>query len=115
MTIKEFEDALNCYIENAKQLGNNDSFIDGAKRMAKYAVSLANELNKIAWHRIYDYPLYPPGSEEYVLVSKTRAGTRDFNGFFIAKMDVNGFWRGVEGVWHCSDTDRWCYIDLPED
>lgn len=47
MTIKEFEDTLNCYIENAKQLGNNNSFINGAKRMAKYAVSLANELNKI--------------------------------------------------------------------
>lgn len=115
MTIKEFEDALNRYIENAEQNGNDNSFISGAKGIAQYAVVLANELSKIEWHKIYDYPLYPPDLEEDVLVSEVRASTRDLNGLFVAKMDINGFWRGVEGVWHCSDTDRWCYIDLPED
>lgn len=44
MTIKEFEDALNCYVENAVQLGHVSSFIRGAEGMARYAVILAKEL-----------------------------------------------------------------------
>lgn len=64
------------------------------------------------WHKVEDYPA---GSEEYVMGSEIRAGTRDVNGLFVAKMDINGFWRGTEGVWHYADTDRWCHIELPED
>lgn len=60
------------------------------------------------WHKVEDYPV---GSDEYVLVSTncTRAGC------VVAKL-VDGLWDTGLGVRTSAlPTDRWCYIDLPED
>lgn len=60
------------------------------------------------WHKVEDYPV---GSDEYVLVStnRTRAGC------VVAKL-VDGLWDNGLGIRiSASLTDRWCYIDLPED
>lgn len=60
------------------------------------------------WHKVEDYPV---GSDEYVLVSTscTRAGC------VVAKL-VDGRWDTGLGVRILALlTDRWCYINLPED
>lgn len=64
------------------------------------------------WHKVEDYPI---GSKEYVLVSQEFLGIRAREGCIIAKLD-NGYWDDGLGICTQSlSTDRWCYIDLPED
>ena len=65
------------------------------------------------WHKVEDYPV---GSDEYVLVSTNRTHT----GCIVAKL-VEGLWgdrlwdNGLRVCFSALSTDRWCYIDLPED
>ncbi len=64
------------------------------------------------WHKVEDYPV---GSDEYVLVSKIICDVRKDTGCFVA-MFKNGRWQdGCEYFRYAESTDRWCYIDLPED
>lgn len=60
------------------------------------------------WYKVEDYPV---GLDEYVLVSTSR--TR--NGCIVAKL-VDGLWDTGFGVRiSVSLTDRWAYIELPEE
>lgn len=60
------------------------------------------------WYKVKDYPI---GSDEHMLVSTNRTRT----GCIVAKL-VDGLWDNGLGVcFSASSTDRWCYIDLPED
>lgn len=65
------------------------------------------------WRKIKDYPV---GLDEYVLVSTNHTRT----GCIVAKL-IDGFWgdrlwdNGLGVRISASPTDRWCYIDLPED
>lgn len=65
------------------------------------------------WHKVEDYPV---GSDEYVLVSQIVAGQRDKELCFMGKLNRRNWWSNmIDDVSPCSPTDRWCYIDLPED
>lgn len=65
------------------------------------------------WHKVEDYLV---GSDEYVLVSQTIGNIRPKVFCFMAKMGVDKCWYDCVGVVKPVDsTDRWCYIDLPED
>lgn len=60
------------------------------------------------WYEVEDYPV---GSDEYVLISTNRTHA----GCVVAKL-VDGLWDTGLGVRiSVSLTDRWCYIELPED
>lgn len=60
------------------------------------------------WHKVEDCPV---GSDEYMLVSTNRTRT----GCIVAKLN-DRYWEDGLGVRiRMSLTNRWCYIDLPED
>ena len=64
------------------------------------------------WNKVEDYPV---GSDEYVLVSSVFPDAHNTKSCFTAKLR-NGFWDdGMEMRVEAQPTDRWCYIDLPED
>lgn len=60
------------------------------------------------WHKVEDYPF---GSDEYVLVSQTRTCA----GCIVAKLTDEYWDNGLGTRTQMFCTDRWCYIDLPED
>lgn len=63
------------------------------------------------WHKVEDYPV---GSDKYVLVSSKWNNKRLPTDCFVAKKQEN-YWL-VNNEEYCIDsTDRWCYINLPED
>ena len=64
------------------------------------------------WHKVEDYPV---GSDEYVLVASVFPDAHTTKNCFTAKLK-DGFWDDGMGI--CTEaqpTDRWCYINLPED
>lgn len=64
------------------------------------------------WHKVEDYPIK---FDEYVLVSPNFSGVRTTRSCFTAKLK-DGFWDdGMDMCTEVESTDRWCYIDLPED
>lgn len=63
------------------------------------------------WHKVEDYPI---GSNKYVLVSQIVAGRREEEFCFVAMLK-NKYWReDIDIVALVQPTDRWCYINLPE-
>lgn len=65
------------------------------------------------WHKIEDYP---DESDEYVLVSSKWNSTRFVIACFVGKKRGDCWLDDSEEC--CAivrPTDRWCYIDLPED
>lgn len=65
------------------------------------------------WHKVEDYPA---GSDEYVLVSCKVSNKRNSKWCYVAIMNEYGVWDdGVGNNYPAQFTDRWCYIDLPED
>lgn len=65
------------------------------------------------WHKVEDYPI---GSDEYVLVSQIVVGRRYKAFCFVGKLNLRNWWCDeIDNISPCSPTDRWCYIDLPED
>lgn len=65
------------------------------------------------WHKVEDYP---NGSDKYVLVSLKWDNTRFVIDCFVGKKRGNCWLDDNEEC--CAivgPTDRWCYIDLPED
>ena len=63
------------------------------------------------WHKVEDYPV---GSDEYVLVSSKWNNKRLFTDCFVAKKRGD-YWLVNNEEYYIDSTDRWCYIDLPED
>ena len=66
------------------------------------------------WHKVEDYPV---GSDEYVLVSLKWNGERLLTDCFMAKKQGD-YWLACNTYnkkYYIGSTDRWCYIDLPED
>lgn len=60
------------------------------------------------WNKVEEYPV---GSDEYVLVSQGRIPS----GCIVAKL-IDGYWDdGLGTRTQMLSTDRWCYINLPED
>lgn len=65
------------------------------------------------WHKVEDYPV---GSDEYVLVSQYYQNSRIPHNCFVARLREDGMWAlSVDDFIEMESTDRWCYIDLPED
>lgn len=64
------------------------------------------------WHKVEEYPV---GSDEHVLVSLKEDNKRLVEDCFIARK-IDEHWQTVNGVnYYIDSTDRWCYIELPED
>lgn len=64
------------------------------------------------WHKVENYPV---GSNEYVLVSSEWNNKRFPIDCFVAKK-VGDYWVTSDDEYDIDfSTDRWCYIDLPED
>ena len=63
------------------------------------------------WHKIEDYPV---GSDEYVLVSSKWNNKRLLTDCFVAKKQGD-YWLVNNEEYYIDSTDRWRYIDLPED
>lgn len=65
------------------------------------------------WHKVEDYPV---GSDECVLVSCKVSNKRNSKWCYVAIMNEYGVWDdGVGNNYPAQFTDRWCYIDLPEE
>ena len=64
------------------------------------------------WHKVEDYPV---GSDKFVLVS--RFYPREAHFCLVAKLKGEKLKMWTDGVNYteAESTDRWCYIDLPED
>lgn len=63
------------------------------------------------WHKVEDYPV---GSDEYVWVSLEWNGKRLARDCFVAKKQGD-YWLANNEEYYIDSTDRWRYIDLPED
>lgn len=63
------------------------------------------------WHKVEDYPV---GSDEYVLVSAKWNSKRLRTDCFVAKKQGD-YWLVDNEEYYIDSTNRWCYIDLPED
>lgn len=63
------------------------------------------------WHKVEDYPV---GSDEYVFVSAKLDNKRLATNCFVAKKQGD-YWSVNGEDYYIDSTDRWCYIDLPED
>lgn len=63
------------------------------------------------WHKVEDYPV---GSNEFVLVSSKWNNKRLPTDCFVAKKRGD-YWLVNNEEYYIDSTDRWCYIDLPED
>lgn len=63
------------------------------------------------WHKVEDYPV---GSDEYMLVSSKWNNKRLASDCFVAKKQ-DDYWLVNNEEYYIDSTDRWCYIDLPED
>lgn len=67
------------------------------------------------WHKIEDYP---KGFYKHVLVSHGESGDRYTFNCTVAKLDGDQWYNisnNEKNCWKAQPTDRWCYIDLPED
>ena len=63
------------------------------------------------WYKVEDYPV---GSDEYVLVSSKWDNKRLVQDCFVA-VKHGDYWSVNGEDYYIDSTDRWCYIDLPED
>jgi hypothetical protein len=63
------------------------------------------------WYKVEDYPV---GSDKYVLVSSKYNNKRLAMDCFVAKKRGD-YWLVNNEEYYIDFTDRWCYIDLPED
>lgn len=67
------------------------------------------------WHKVEDYP---KDFYKHVLVSRGESGNRYTLNCMVAKLDRDQWYNisnNEKNCWKIKPTDRWCYIDLPED